>query len=187
MKLIDADALIAELNLFFPVRDGITFETGFRQILTDIRNAPEIDSAKRGHWIAYATGENECSVCHGKNTPYQANYCIDCGAKMYTHGKKKGISPEKYIRCTIGEPAVWEQLAGSCCEAAKWALDAARVVRNTESRCLLDDIVEAFEAKYGEIINAVEVTGRVQMDDLTVKRSAQIADWVNKAKEMEKE
>lgn len=42
MNLIDRDKLIDFLEKV-TVTDGITFETGFKQILTDIKNQPVIE------------------------------------------------------------------------------------------------------------------------------------------------
>lgn len=45
MRLIDADALIDFLKKV-TVTDGITFETGFKQIITDIHNAPTVSDVR---------------------------------------------------------------------------------------------------------------------------------------------
>jgi hypothetical protein len=81
------------------VTDGITFETGFKQILTDIQNMPSATpKQKMGRWIrssldTYAQGRflpiirevQECSACHVKYTGIRhinARFCPGCGAKM---------------------------------------------------------------------------------------------------------
>lgn len=79
------------------VTDGITFETGFKQILTDIQNMPSVTpKQKMGRWIEsdallMATNEDgcmkfpakECSVCHKPHIKaYWMDYCPNCGAKM---------------------------------------------------------------------------------------------------------
>ena len=106
MRLIDAEALKADLKKFFPTDclDGITSQTLFAQILTDIDNAPTVDlMIARGHsgvvipitrphgkWgrgrkngIDYGL----CSICN-RYAPeteegyYLSNFCPNCGADM---------------------------------------------------------------------------------------------------------
>lgn len=81
MRLIDADELIEFLKKV-TITDGITFETGFKQILTDIKNQPTVEPV-RGEWVAVEFGMFfECSNC-GYLTDYKlTNYCPDCGAVM---------------------------------------------------------------------------------------------------------
>ena len=71
------------------VTDGITFETGFKQILTDIEQMPSAE--KNEMWIDegfYAEGHSEhayrCSKCDEHYIGYvgEFNYCPNCGAKM---------------------------------------------------------------------------------------------------------
>ena len=69
------------------VTDGITFETGFKQILTDIRNAPSVQPKRQvGHWIFPNPSTEmicECSLCGGNGRAFgKDNYCPNCGAKM---------------------------------------------------------------------------------------------------------
>lgn len=81
------------------VTDGITFETGFKQILHDIEQMPSVkQEPKTGHWIDihehhyYNDGDIEttelrCSRCNETvewdiellHKPY---YCENCGARM---------------------------------------------------------------------------------------------------------
>lgn len=72
------------------VTDGITFETGFKQILTDIRNMPPVTpNQKMGHWkristdkyVQHAMAFYRCSEC-GEDIIGEHNYCPNCGAKM---------------------------------------------------------------------------------------------------------
>ena len=71
------------------VTDGITFETGFKQILTDIEQMPSAE--KNEMWIDegfYAEGHSEhayrCSECDEHYIGYvgEFKYCPNCGAKM---------------------------------------------------------------------------------------------------------
>ena len=96
MKIIDADHLVATLKRYFPQEalQGITSETLFAQILTDIGNEPTIDAelVKHGEWIKTDILENQfkCSEC-GKTVTANLSivdptdfefYCYNCGAKM---------------------------------------------------------------------------------------------------------
>lgn len=78
MKLIDADALLKDIN---------DYPYGYRGMIKDtIAKQPTVDPVKRGHWV-YAghgwAGEGiyKCSIC-GHHTPDNGNYCPYCGAKM---------------------------------------------------------------------------------------------------------
>ena len=68
------------------VTDGITFETGFKQILTDIKQMPSAE--KTAEWIdddEYLSENTNCSSCHFsmlKEFKKICNYCPNCGAKM---------------------------------------------------------------------------------------------------------
>jgi len=80
MRLIDADALIAE-----SLKPG-----AYNYVDTwQIANAPTIDPVRHGRWLkgGYVCGETEwiCSVCG--ETEWRTNcnrmkYCMFCGAKM---------------------------------------------------------------------------------------------------------
>lgn len=74
------------------VTDGITFKTGFEQILYDIEQMPSVKpqrppgkwldkkmTIKGAHGMAY--GRYACSVCK-KKFPNKSNYCPNCGAEM---------------------------------------------------------------------------------------------------------
>ena len=78
------------------VTDGITFETGFRQILTDIQNMPSVQPMRpKGKWVSAKVGklfpsnDYKCSRCgnvlnfDGVNAGRgDANFCPNCGADM---------------------------------------------------------------------------------------------------------
>lgn len=55
MRLIDADELIEYLEKV-TVTEGITFETGFKQILTDIRNQTTVEAKP----VVHGGMENAC-------------------------------------------------------------------------------------------------------------------------------
>ena len=79
MRLIDADALIKELEkldwqeLYLPIH--------FKEWLID--EAPTIDAVPvvHGHWID-CDGYRECSRCGWLHAHNRLNYCPICGAKM---------------------------------------------------------------------------------------------------------
>ena len=68
MRLIDADELIEFLKKV-TITDGITFETGFKQILTDIKNQPTFDAVAVlrcrdcARWGTGVAGETESVKC----------------------------------------------------------------------------------------------------------------------------
>ena len=108
MRLIDADALKADLRQYFTdgVLDGISARLAFNQILHDIDNAPTIDDLSeysdklwqkayergkaeerpQGEWIDDTTYYANCSNCgYQIDTHYERgylNFCPNCGAKM---------------------------------------------------------------------------------------------------------
>ena len=113
MRLIDADALKNDLITFFPDKclEGITAKTLFRQILTDIDNAPtvELEKAKvgeivkaytkgfdtgvetvrtKGEWAFDEKGNFYCDQC--KKYPHDqyatTDFCPHCGACMQKGG-----------------------------------------------------------------------------------------------------
>lgn len=111
MRLIDAYTLKNDLITFFPDEclEGITAKTLFKQILTDIDNAPTVPlpneqiaweqgyeaglaqgkhERPQGEWIDHSEtdGYVECPFC-GSATTCEGNkdelhYCWNCGAKM---------------------------------------------------------------------------------------------------------
>lgn len=72
--------------------DGITFETGFKQILTDIKNMPSVQpKAKTGYWFIDERPESDreviCSNCkqsvfkyHELDFDYRPKFCPNCGS-----------------------------------------------------------------------------------------------------------
>ena len=80
MRLIDADALMEEVNI--EIREYMLTEKGMRSL---IRNAPTIDAVEvvRGEWIDKPTKGVRyiCSRCTGR-FDYQWKYCPNCGARM---------------------------------------------------------------------------------------------------------
>ena len=72
------------------VTDGITFKTGFKQILYDIEQMPSVKPQRpKGNWIEQ-TDKNKklygwfyCSECGAVLGRVDgANYCSECGAEM---------------------------------------------------------------------------------------------------------
>lgn len=104
MRLIDADALIAEIECGlwdWETVDGITASTVLRQTISDIQNAPTVEERKTGKWIwdengmDWGMGAWLCSKCHSRpETTWQtmrdivplrwsgSHYCPNCGADM---------------------------------------------------------------------------------------------------------
>ena len=90
--LISRSDLIEYLEMV-TATDGITFETGFKQILTDINNAPKVEARPvvNGEWLikedesCFATWDY-CSVCGFTmgfaGSSHYANFCPNCGASM---------------------------------------------------------------------------------------------------------
>lgn len=101
MRLIDADALIADCQLAQKQADrhgrefANAFYSGGGDISTEwwcvedmIENAPTVEERKRGEWINVTNDESleeeyECSVC-GYELFYSnpTKYCPHCGADM---------------------------------------------------------------------------------------------------------
>lgn len=91
MRLIDGDAIYAEIDKFRDLKDM----NGFELIQLDctlavIKNAKTIDPVKHGRWeyVGEQHGAHvfECSECHGRidtvNPNWLSKYCSGCGAKM---------------------------------------------------------------------------------------------------------
>lgn len=76
--LISRSALIEYLENV-TVTEGITFETGYKQILVDIRNQPTVEARPvvTGEW----KDGIKCSVC-GQVDTTKPNFCPNCGADM---------------------------------------------------------------------------------------------------------
>lgn len=85
--LISRSALIEYLEKV-TVTEGITFETGFKQILTDIKNQPTVEAQPVvhckdcSHWGIGVAGETEHVKCceYGKYMVGENGYC--CYADM---------------------------------------------------------------------------------------------------------
>ena len=76
MRLIDADELIEFLKKV-TITDGITFETGFKQILTDIKNQHTVEPVRVIH----------CKDCDLLHTCRYAQYL---GLDGYCSNAEKG-------------------------------------------------------------------------------------------------
>ena len=89
MRLIDAEGLKNDLMTFFPDKclEGITTKILFKQILTDIDNAPTVEEKPQGEWEEpfEHNGKiyHKCNHCHA-SIPSMVidNYCSYCGADM---------------------------------------------------------------------------------------------------------
>lgn len=87
--LISRSALIEYLEKV-TVTEGITFETGFKQILTDIKNQPTVEAKPvvHGEWKYDWLGEYICSNCYERVTVKEVmgepawDWCPACGARM---------------------------------------------------------------------------------------------------------
>ena len=87
MRLIDADAIIEDIKTRlwdWDTVDGITASTVLKQTITDIDNAPTIETVRHGRWEVIDEAEPRrygCSICR-RLSWYMDNYCPNCGAKM---------------------------------------------------------------------------------------------------------
>lgn len=94
MRLIDADALIADCQLAQKQADrhgrefSNAFYSGGGDISTEwwcvedmIENAPTIGERNSGKWEKIHWKAYRCSEC-GKISEYQSNFCSHCGADM---------------------------------------------------------------------------------------------------------
>jgi len=89
-RLIDADALIAELNgIRYPGAPYV--DAGIRIAVGKVCDAPTIEERKTGKWIevddAYNRIRGRCSVCGWEAHMYEddvvgMNYCPNCAADM---------------------------------------------------------------------------------------------------------
>ena len=87
MRLIDADALIHELNnSHYPVAPYV--DAGISIAIGKVCDAPTIEpERKKGHWEIYVVsmidGEDcRCSECGKCGCAPYWEYCPNCGAKM---------------------------------------------------------------------------------------------------------
>ena len=85
MRLIDADALIHELNnSHYPGAPYV--DAGISIAIGKICDAPTIEpERKRGHWIRNDNGTWSCDQCQSwipDEQHYYANWCLFCGADM---------------------------------------------------------------------------------------------------------
>lgn len=81
MRLIDADALIAEMHNII-LEDGEDRRTFYEAI----ERQPTIEP-KKGKWIEYDNSHCECPFCHEEwsyfdNEVERFNFCPNCGTKM---------------------------------------------------------------------------------------------------------
>ena len=117
--LISREALKNDLITYFPDKclDGVTAKTLFKQILTDIDNAPTVEintndieykayckgledgkkiARPQGKWVMHIDetfpneSTQECNVCHAEQTicGNDDNFCPNCGANMRKEDKK---------------------------------------------------------------------------------------------------
>lgn len=114
MRLIDADALKADLKQYFSdgVLDGVSAKVTFNQIMHDIDNAPTVITCEacknkgnerecvdchdyscfvqyeprpQGEWVAHEDGYNICPYCKNR-TAFSYPFCPYCGADMRKGG-----------------------------------------------------------------------------------------------------
>ncbi len=94
MRLIDADALIEQINGRHTFTksaqeelEKIIYNKACADLITLIKNAPTVESKRRGRWSTRKGSlEMTCSCCK-KNTIYDGrssyDFCPNCGAYMY--------------------------------------------------------------------------------------------------------
>ena len=92
MRLIDADALMIELQKCIVENQKIHRAVTDDDLETLIRDAPTIEPVRRGKWVPDEADKWRCSVCGiGNNYAYkwsvrgnelQDKYCPNCGARM---------------------------------------------------------------------------------------------------------
>ena len=89
MRLIDGDALIAELNeIRYPGAPYV--DAGIRIAVGKVCDAPTIEQRKTGKWIVYkAPDKYHCGLCKcpfcGEGMIAESdeyNFCPNCGARM---------------------------------------------------------------------------------------------------------
>ena len=107
-RLIDANALIAELDKFanpMPNKSGYDFLCGIATAIAEIEDAPTVEAEPvvHGRWntekcdhVPWRLKNPEkwvickCSVCGYSNGRKKSNYCPNCGAKM-DGGNEDGV------------------------------------------------------------------------------------------------
>ena len=83
MRLIDADALLVELDdLRFPGAPYV--DAGVAIAIGKVCDAPTIEDRKTGRWILISDGYTDyvkCDQC-GNLSCVERNFCSNCGAEM---------------------------------------------------------------------------------------------------------
>lgn len=87
MKLIDADALIADIRATFEGMEGTMASSGALYAIVALKSAPTLtldDLRPKGRWIAQDETLTKfmCSVCESKNYGGYEMFCPHCGAYM---------------------------------------------------------------------------------------------------------
>lgn len=89
MRLIDADALHADLSELATLRSGSQVAKGLITALEAIHDAPTIEAepVRHGRWEEHPDVCSlfrgwECSECKQIISGGRGNYCPNCGAKM---------------------------------------------------------------------------------------------------------
>lgn len=78
MRLIDADALIEELNKLEVEMMHARMAHIATQVIVD--EAPTIEPVRHGRWVGDSVGV-KCTCC-GMHDETESIYCPNCGAKM---------------------------------------------------------------------------------------------------------
>ena len=92
MRLIDADALIKQIEADAEQMEGPIAKMFTYASISDVKHAPTIEpEPKRGSWYAiekgdkgYSAGDFKCSICGEPNHTWipKPKYCPNCGARM---------------------------------------------------------------------------------------------------------
>lgn len=97
MRLIDADALIEQMESDMDQMEMVEFKLGAIGAIHDIKHAPTVDAepVRYGKW-EYSEDDFETAVCSNCGWDSEEamlpvtnwfNYCPYCGAKMYGESK----------------------------------------------------------------------------------------------------
>jgi hypothetical protein len=95
MRLIDADALIAQWESDAEEMEEFAIKLATYGAINDVKRQPTIEPRKKGKWIdnetSYADGVRQscnCSVCGKRSIRPLGDFCRWCGANMREGGEQ---------------------------------------------------------------------------------------------------